>query len=297
MIDKQAEIAKRARLYFACRAVYRVKCGSHRMPKPNRFMEKQSFYVNPIGIATGGFTGGTLGYQGGNWLANQFNLAEDDWRAKALRWGGGALGAVGGAVVGNFAGPIANKVLGWGGKALGAAGRFLGFGRNAAQAANAAKTVAQGANAAKTVAQGANAAKNVTQAANTAKNVAQGTNTAAKVVSQRAKNMSKRQRRAAAKQQAAQAQQQAATAATQQATTAATQQAANPTFLSNLGNGFKKMLPGMVPGMVTTGVNMLFGGRQQQPQQQMQQPQMPMQQPDQQMTLQNRLTQYQQANY
>lgn len=136
-MNKQAEVLKRQQLYFACRAILRTKYGSYAVPCTNRFMQKQAV-INPIGIATGAFTGGTAGYAGGNWLANKMGLDETGWGAKALRWGGGVLGAVAGGTIGNFAGPLAGKVLGWGGKALGAAGRLIGWGGKATKAVNAA---------------------------------------------------------------------------------------------------------------------------------------------------------------
>lgn len=135
-MNKQAEVTKRQQLYFACRAILRTKYGSYAVPRTNRFMQKQAV-INPIGIATGALTGGTAGYAGGNWLANKLGLEDDSWGARALRWGGGALGAVAGGTIGNFAGPLAGKVLGWGGKAISGVGRLLGFGSKATKAVNA----------------------------------------------------------------------------------------------------------------------------------------------------------------
>lgn len=135
---KQAEIRKRQQLYFACRAILRTKYGSYAVPRTNRFMQKQAV-INPIGIATGALTGGTAGYSGGKWLANKFGLEENDWRAKALRWGGGALGAVAGGTIGNFAGPLAGKLMGWGGKAIAGAGKLFSAGSKALKATNIAQ--------------------------------------------------------------------------------------------------------------------------------------------------------------
>lgn len=136
-MNKKAEVLKRQQLYFACRAILRTKYGSYEVPRTNRFMQKQAV-INPIGIATGAFTGGTAGYSGGKWLSDKLGLDENSWGAKALRWGGGALGAVAGGTIGNFAGPLAGKLLGWGGKALGAAGKLIGWGSKATKALSAA---------------------------------------------------------------------------------------------------------------------------------------------------------------
>lgn len=143
---KQAEIRKRQQLYFACRAVLRTKYGSHAVPPTDRFMKKQAV-INPIGIATGALTGGTAGYSGGKWLAGKLGLEENDWRAKALRWGGGALGAVAGGTIGNFAGPLAGKLLGWGGRALGGAAKLLGWGSKATKAVSMASKATKAVNA------------------------------------------------------------------------------------------------------------------------------------------------------
>lgn len=144
-MNKQAEVLKRQQLYFACRAILRTKYGSYEVPRTNRFMQKQAV-INPIGIATGALTGGTAGYSGGKWLSDKMGLDENSWGARALRWGGGALGAVAGGTIGNFAGPLAGKLMGWGGKALGAAGKLIGFGGKATKAINAASKATKATN-------------------------------------------------------------------------------------------------------------------------------------------------------
>jgi len=70
----------------------------------DRLMGEGHFAVDhPLSGAAGlaaGYFGGKAGYNGGNWVADKFGLDDDDWRRKALSWGGGALAGLGSGIFG-----------------------------------------------------------------------------------------------------------------------------------------------------------------------------------------------------
>lgn len=109
MIDKYAEIQNRIILYNACKGILRVKQAQ---------MQKEAWIniaTSALGAAGGGYLGQRWGKQFNDWLDKKYKNPQG-WgaklRRKLVRWGGGALGALGGGVAGFFVPPMAGKLGG-----------------------------------------------------------------------------------------------------------------------------------------------------------------------------------------
>lgn len=97
--------------------------------RKRKYMTKRAF--NPLlllGAGFGALGGGTTGYHIGDNLASKWGFDKDSWQANATRWGGAALGGLGGAALGVVMPSMWGKVGGNIASKLGLAGTWRGFG-------------------------------------------------------------------------------------------------------------------------------------------------------------------------